>query len=64
MKYTPNKWQVQCRLYKRPEFLDDRRTFILGLYKLTSLPMEGTYPAKRNYKGFIFVVTFMIKKGY
>lgn len=52
MKKELDKWQfvfiwgdyfVSCH----------RRHFVFGIFKLTSIPEEGTMITKQNYKGFL-----------
>lgn len=63
IKHVLNKWQIDLDFYKRIEYLDGRRTFVFGIFKLTSFPEEGVLLSKKNYKGFIWEFTILLKRG-
>lgn len=56
MKPILNKWQFIYKSGLPIQYHTDlfTRRVTLGLFKLTSLPVEGIRPTNAAYKGFIF----------
>ena len=61
MKMDLNKWQTTCyfgRDYKTLSF--GWKILRFGIFKLTSIPEEGTMITKPHHKGFIFEMKLWI----
>lgn len=52
MKKILNKWQFVF-IWGNSWAYRNSRTFVFGFFKLISLPKEGEYIKKENYKGFL-----------
>jgi hypothetical protein len=63
-QFTVGKWQVQLSNRERMEYMDGRRTFIFGIYRVNTVPPVGTLLMPENYTGFRIMVTYLIKKGW
>jgi hypothetical protein len=56
-----NKWNLELRFHKNYQyFFPGLFIFIIGFYKVTSLPEEGIMINKSNYKGFRLVFNVIL----
>jgi hypothetical protein len=53
------KWNFVFEIRKDYRYMEkNARRITIGIYRLTSYSLEGQYPSKDNYKGFLREYSF------